>query len=74
MQFDFGDSFIHNPVEVDPLNPPRWTMPPELAGVLWVSNEFPFTTDWRPNPDATTPAPPAFAAQHPEPSAPADLV
>ncbi|MEU2245065.1 hypothetical protein ABZ572_37420 [Streptomyces sp. NPDC018338] len=55
VQFDFGDSFIHHPVEVDPFNPPRWTMPSALAGVLWVDNEFPFTTDWRPNPAARQP-------------------
>jgi hypothetical protein len=52
VQFDFGDSFIHHPVEIDPLNPPRWTMPPELAGLLWVNNDFPFTGTWRPNPSA----------------------
>ncbi|MGW6413351.1 hypothetical protein ACWF95_40725 [Streptomyces vinaceus] len=57
VQFDFGDSFIHDPVEIDPSSPPRWTMPQDLAGVLWVNNDFPFTTAWRPNPAATTPAP-----------------
>ncbi|MGW3652757.1 hypothetical protein [Streptomyces sp. NPDC000878] len=63
VQFNFGDSFIHHPVEVDPFNPPRWTMPPELAGVLWVNNDFPFTTAWRPNPAPVTPAPPALTAK-----------
>jgi hypothetical protein len=63
VQFNFGDSFIHHPVDINPLNPPRWTMPPELAGVLWVDNEFPFTTAWRPNATAATPAPPEFVAQ-----------
>lgn len=62
VQFDFGDSFIHHPVEIDPLNPPRWTMPDELAGVLWVNNDFPFTTDWRLNPTAGIPVPPGLAA------------
>lgn len=57
VQFDFGDSFIHQPVEIDPHNPPHWTMPPALAGVLWVNNDFPFTTAWRPNPAAAIPAP-----------------
>lgn len=57
LQFDFGDSFIHHPLEVDPFNPPRWTMPPDLAGVLWVNNDFPFTTAWRPNPSASIPVP-----------------
>ncbi|MET9485044.1 hypothetical protein [Streptomyces sp. NPDC006638] len=63
VQFNIGDSFIHHPVEVDPFNPPRWTMPPELAGVLWVNNDFPFTAAWRPNPTAATPAPPTLIAQ-----------
>ncbi|MEU1455703.1 hypothetical protein [Streptomyces avermitilis] len=63
VQFNFGDSFIHHPVEIDPFNPPRWTMPPELAGVLWVNNDFPFTTAWRPNPAPATPAPPVLTAQ-----------
>ncbi|MFD4576745.1 hypothetical protein ACFWNK_30815 [Streptomyces sp. NPDC058417] len=70
VQFDFGDSFIHHPVEVDPFNPLRWTMPPELAGVLWVNNEFPFTTAWRPNLIAATPVPPALTMQETESSAP----
>ncbi|MEU1797059.1 hypothetical protein [Streptomyces californicus] len=60
VQFNFGDPFIHHPVDVDLSNPPRWTMPPELAGVLWVSNDYPFTTTCRPNPTAAAPAPPAF--------------
>ncbi|MFC8270154.1 hypothetical protein ACFUIZ_31235 [Streptomyces cinereoruber] len=73
VQFDFSDSFIHHPVEVNPLDPPRWTMPPELAGVLWVNNEFPFTTAWRPNPAAAAPAPLALAVEetgssHPAPA------
>lgn len=63
VQFNFGDSFIHHPMEVDPFNPPRWDMPPELAGVLWVNNDFPFTSAWRPNPAPETPAPPLLAAE-----------
>ncbi|MFJ6518212.1 hypothetical protein ACIQJ4_08120 [Streptomyces filamentosus] len=59
-QFGFGDSFIHHPVDIDPFDPPRWTMPAELAGVLWVDNRPPFTGTWRPNPDAATPAPPGL--------------
>ncbi|MFD9721032.1 hypothetical protein [Streptomyces sp. NPDC059076] len=58
VQFNYGDSFIHHPIGMDPFNPPRWSMPSELAGVLWVDNEFPFTTAWRPNPAAAFPAPP----------------
>ncbi|GGU41012.1 hypothetical protein [Streptomyces violascens] len=61
VQFDFGDSFIHEPIEMQPDRPPRWTMPDDLAGVLWVDNTFPFTTQWRPNPHALIPAPAAFS-------------
>jgi hypothetical protein len=57
VQFEYGDSYIHPPIEMQPDNPPRWTMPPELAGVLWVDNEFPFTSTWRPNTAARIPAP-----------------
>lgn len=56
VQFNYGDSFIHEPVVFGLGNPPRWTMPSELAGVLWVDNTFPFTTQWRLNRDAMTPA------------------
>lgn len=56
-QFSPGDTFIHEPVTLQPGRPPRWAMPAELAGVLWVDNAFPFTTHWRPNHDALTPAP-----------------
>ncbi|MEW1567444.1 hypothetical protein AB0454_31285 [Streptomyces sp. NPDC093509] len=70
MQFNFGDSFIHHPVEIDPSNPPRWTMPPELAGVLWVHNDFPFTATWRVNPAAAISVPPALAVPETEHSAP----
>ncbi|ALC25700.1 hypothetical protein [Streptomyces sp. CFMR 7] len=68
VQFNFGDSFIHKPVDIDPSNPPRWTMPPDLSGVLWVNNQFPFTSIWRPNPAATTPPPPGLAGQEPSPA------
>ena len=64
-QLDFGDQYIGPPVEINPFNPPRWTMPPELAGVLWVNNEFPYNTDWRPNPAAATPAPPVLGSEVP---------
>jgi hypothetical protein len=57
VQFNYGDTFIHDPLDLQPGNPPRWSMPPELAGVLWVDNEFPFTATWRPNLKARTPAP-----------------
>ncbi|MET7920991.1 hypothetical protein ABZU45_35130 [Streptomyces avermitilis] len=68
VQLSFGDTFVHHPVEVNPFNPPRWTMPPELAGVLWVNNDFPFTTIWRPNPNAVTPVPAALASQEADPA------
>ncbi|MFD7973012.1 hypothetical protein [Streptomyces clavifer] len=42
-------------------------MPPELAGVLWVNNDFPFTTAWRLNPIAATRVPAALAVQETEP-------
>ncbi|MDQ0765659.1 hypothetical protein [Streptomyces canus] len=57
VQFNYGDTFIHAPIDLQPGNPPRWAMPPELAGVLWVGNAFPFTARWRPNATALTPAP-----------------
>ncbi|MGW0572950.1 hypothetical protein [Streptomyces tauricus] len=57
VQFNFGDTFIHNPIEFQPDNPPRWTMPPDLSGVLWLGNEFPFAATWRANAQAQTPAP-----------------
>ncbi|MCT9075254.1 hypothetical protein [Streptomyces fulvoviolaceus] len=57
VQFNFGDTFIHNPIEFQPDNPPRWTMPSDLAGVLWLDHEFPFTATWRANSEAQTPAP-----------------
>ncbi|MFJ8697357.1 hypothetical protein [Streptomyces roseolilacinus] len=61
--------WLDHPVEMDPLSPPRWTMPPELAGVLWVDNDFPFPAAWRPNPAASTPAPPALGVQDPSEAA-----
>ncbi|WP_329564470.1 hypothetical protein OG711_38715 (plasmid) [Streptomyces uncialis] len=61
VQFNFGDSFIHEPVSFQPGAPPRWSMPPDLAGVLWVDNVFPFTTRWRPNQATAAPAPPGLA-------------
>lgn len=57
VQFNPADTYIHEPLLFQPGNPPRWAMPPQLAGVLWVDNTFPFTTRWRPNPDARTLAP-----------------
>ncbi|MFF3087596.1 hypothetical protein ACFVRB_21460 [Streptomyces nojiriensis] len=41
-------------MEIDPSSPPRWTMSPDLAGVLWVDNVFPSSTAWRPNPTAAS--------------------
>ncbi|MGW2651614.1 hypothetical protein ACWC2T_43780 [Streptomyces sp. NPDC001393] len=62
VQFDYGDSFIHKPLEAQLGNPPRWAMPPDLAGVLWVDNTFPFTAVWRPNPETRNPAPARLTA------------
>lgn len=73
VQFNSGDTFIHYPVEVDLSNPPHWAMPPDLTGVLWVNNDYPFTTGWRPNPTAAAPAPPAFLAQEADTSQPPGL-
>ncbi|MFD6912197.1 hypothetical protein ACFWB2_06785 [Streptomyces virginiae] len=57
VQLRFGDSFVHQPIALQPGKPPRWSMPAELAGVLWVDNNFPFSGQWRPNPDAAMRAP-----------------
>ncbi|MFJ8636988.1 hypothetical protein [Streptomyces sp. NPDC093568] len=62
VQFDYGDTYIHNPIEFQPDKPPRWAMPSELAGVLWVDNEFPFTAMWRANAKARTPVPQQLTA------------
>ncbi|MGW6412562.1 hypothetical protein ACWF95_36020 [Streptomyces vinaceus] len=61
VQFSYGDTFVHDPVSFEPGKPARWDMPRDLAGVLWVDNIFPFTTQWRSNQGAATPAPTRLA-------------
>ncbi|MEU7794850.1 hypothetical protein AB0B11_15595 [Micromonospora tulbaghiae] len=49
-QFNIGDTFIGS----KPINlarPPRWSMPTDLAGLLWLHNQLPFAATARPNPD-----------------------
>jgi hypothetical protein len=55
LQFNFGDPWVGEGT-VDLGRPERWEMPAELAGVLWVHNQFPFGVAWRPNPAARRPA------------------
>jgi len=57
LQFNFGDVYYGAPTKINLGRPPRWEMPDDLAGVLWVHNEFPFQVSWRPNPEARRPAP-----------------
>ena len=61
MQFNFGDCYLGKPVDINPAKPARWAMPPELAGVLWIDNTFPFGAQWRPNAEAVRPAPNVLA-------------
>jgi hypothetical protein len=55
MQFNIGDTWIGEET-VDLGRPDRWEMPAELAGVLWVDNQWPFDLAWRANPAARRPA------------------
>ncbi|HEY5986687.1 MAG TPA: hypothetical protein VIV12_09960 [Streptosporangiaceae bacterium] len=61
LQFNLGDAWIGEDT-VNPARPDRWAMPAELAGMLWVDNQMPFSLAWRPNPDARRPVPTAFGA------------
>ncbi|MBP2702922.1 hypothetical protein JOL79_03785 [Microbispora sp. RL4-1S] len=56
-QFNLGDAYIGGPA----VPSPRWDMPPELAGLLWIDNKFPFTVTSRPNPSAHRPMPALLA-------------
>jgi hypothetical protein len=56
-QFNPGDTHIGDAT----FPPPKWDMPAELAGLLWVDNKFPFTVTSRPNPDACRPMPELLA-------------
>jgi hypothetical protein len=57
MQFDFGDTFIAPPTTVEwkPVEP--WSMPRDLAALLWVDVAFPFSATVRENPDAASALP-----------------
>ena len=57
VQFNLGDTYIGEAMSP----PPRWDMPAELAGLLWVDNVFPFAVTSRPNPAAHRPMPAALA-------------
>lgn len=75
IQFDFGDVYFGDPVEVDMGRPSRWSMPEGLAGILWLDNQLPFGAAWRPNPHARTPVPPTLgqrwaAGVHPAAASP----
>jgi hypothetical protein len=57
VQFNFGDWFIDEE-QVDLARPPRWDMSADLAGLLWISNRYPFRVEAsRPNPGARRPMP-----------------
>lgn len=55
-QFNGSDSYIGRQ-SLDWGRPYRWTMPAELSGLLWISNEDPFPIAARPNPAAARPVP-----------------
>jgi hypothetical protein len=46
-QFGAGDSYVEKTVPWTPVEP--WTMPDELAELLWINNARPFTIARRPN-------------------------
>jgi hypothetical protein len=56
-QFNPGDTHIGDAL----FPPPRWDMPPELAGLLWIDNKFPFAVTSRANPAAQRQMPAALA-------------
>lgn len=55
-QFNGSDSHIGQQ-SLDWGQPYRWTMPAQLSGLLWISNEDPFPITARPNPAAERPMP-----------------
>jgi hypothetical protein len=58
-QFNAGDPFIGTQtVNMAPV--PPWDWPSDLAGLLWVANELPFSLTARPNPTACRPMPAAL--------------
>jgi hypothetical protein len=47
-QFDAGDPYIGG--QTDMLAPvPAWSWPDDLAGLLWIDNQLPFSLTARPN-------------------------
>ncbi|MGN9767438.1 hypothetical protein ACTMS2_20030 [Micromonospora sp. SD12] len=48
--FNVGDTYIGTKT-VNPARPTQWTMPTNLAGLLWLHNQPPFNATARPNPD-----------------------
>ncbi|WP_033822962.1 hypothetical protein [Kitasatospora sp. MBT63] len=65
IQFGYGDTHAGQPVNVDLGAPARWSMPPDLAGVLWINTTSlggpPYPAHWRPNDSALRPAPAALS-------------
>ncbi|MBB4913352.1 hypothetical protein [Streptosporangium saharense] len=57
-QFNLGDTHVDDAI----FPPPRWDMPRELSGLLWVDNKFPFAVTSRPNPAAHRPMPATLAS------------
>ncbi|MGI5151444.1 hypothetical protein ACQEVC_34610 [Plantactinospora sp. CA-294935] len=53
-QFNPGDTFIGDRT-INLAHPPRWTMPPELSGLLWLNNHPPFEATARLNSQAARP-------------------
>lgn len=58
-QFNGSDRYIGEQ-SMDWGRPDRWTMPAQLSGLLWISNQDPFPATARPNPAATRPMPAAL--------------
>ncbi|GAA1922848.1 hypothetical protein [Streptantibioticus ferralitis] len=62
LQFNAGDAYLGKPIQIDLNKPRKWQMPSDLAGVLWVGNQFPFgDLAWRPNPRAVQRVPEAMS-------------
>jgi hypothetical protein len=51
--FNIRDTFIDSKT-INPAHPPQWTMPTDLAGLLWLHNQPPFAATARPNPAGRT--------------------
>lgn len=59
-QFNIGDTFI-GAATINLANPPMWKMPSDLAGILWLDNQLPFSATARVNRAAYSLMPPALA-------------